>query len=268
MKRAVKPEKWASEAAMCAEFIAYAERKKKWRAYPETAGWDILMVRVEDGLQVGIEAKLALNVKVLEQALGTSRYYLPNGPDLRAVLVPRMDTGGLSGIARALGITVICFEPFDRTVHGSNAQARPDLPTDDWSLEYNWHPWAPQQRETLPEYIPDVTAGSSAPVTLSSWKVKAIKLAILLETRPVTRSDFKALQIDATRWTNRDFGWLDRGTHGSSGLQGYVAGPRTPDFRAQHPRNYEEIKADFAKWAPPYQAAVPLPALSEQGTLL
>jgi hypothetical protein len=33
-------------------------------------------------------------------------------------------------------------------------------------------------------------------------------------------------------------------------LGDYVAGPRLPDFKAQHPRVYAEIEADAAKWMP------------------
>jgi hypothetical protein len=37
--------------------------------YPETEGWDILLVRVSDGFQIGIQAKLALNIGVINQCL-------------------------------------------------------------------------------------------------------------------------------------------------------------------------------------------------------
>ena len=52
-----------SEADLCAAFLAALEREhaKKWMAYAETAGWDILLVRLKDGFQIGIQAKLALN---------------------------------------------------------------------------------------------------------------------------------------------------------------------------------------------------------------
>lgn len=111
------------------------------------------------------------------------------------------------------------------------------------------------QRCALPDYVPDVAAGSSAPVKLTDWKVKAIKLAVLLETRAVTRADFKALGLDPSRWTDRHTGWL------VAGDAGYRPGPGMPDFKAQHPRNYEEIRADIAKWAPAYSAPIGPPDL-------
>ena len=102
----------------------------------------------------------------------------------------------------------------------------------------------PQTRCVLPDYVPDVVAGASAPVALTAWKVNAIKLAILLETRPVTRSDFQALGLSPSRWTDPWTGWLQKTP------RGYVRGERMPDFQKQHPRNWEEIKADGAKWMP------------------
>ena len=264
IKRTTKIEKWASEADLCAAFIAHAERTKAWRAYPETAGWDILMVRGSDGLQIGIEAKLALNIKVLDQALDGSRWYNTDGPDLRAVLVPTYADGGLERIAGALGITVIRFTKDDPSAgrwagsYSGASHYRPGLPGDDWQLEYDWHPWLPMKRAVVPDYVPDVRAGVAAPVALTAWKVKAIRIAVLLETRPVTRADFKALQIDPSRWVDRHTGWLKADPEG----RGYIAGPGLPDFKRQHPRNYDEIKADIAKWAPSYAPPVALPLLA------
>ncbi len=100
-----------------------------------------------------------------------------------------------------------------------------------------------QRRIALPDYIPDVTAGRRSPTKLSEWKIAAIKMAILLETRAVTRADFRALKMSPTRWLNPRDGWLRRTEAG-----GYVAGPRIPDFRSQHPVNYLQIRADAPRW--------------------
>jgi hypothetical protein len=78
--------------------------------------------------------------------------------------------------------------------------------------------------------------------------VKAIKLMILLERRGrVTRGDMKALQISPTRWTDSWNGFLSA----SPEAGGYVSNGRTPDLKRQHPTNWAEIEADFAKWCPP-----------------
>ncbi|WP_201829606.1 hypothetical protein [Microvirga zambiensis] len=244
-----KPQ-FEKEADLCAAFIEAATKDGTWKAYPETAGFDILLVR-DDGVQIGIEAKLALNAKVLSQILPghVSYSYAATGPDYRAVLVPAGKDGALSSVCAALGITVITCrgdDPGNRWYRNYG----PELPSTRDVDARDWHEWAPMKRCEVPAYVPDVAAGVASPVSLSVWKVKAIKLAIILEERPVTRADFKALQISPTRWTDPYTGWLKKTDHG------YVAGAYLPDFMAQHPRNYEEIKADRDRWMPP---AAPMP---------
>lgn len=240
-----------TESELCAEFIKLIDTAGKWTCYAETAGFDILLVRKSDGVQIGIEAKLALNIKVVSQAYPDLRWgYGMIGPDYRAVLVPRDKIqNGLARICGMIGITVIGFDASrvaDRW--DSNYAIQPKLPTgDSWDDEV-WHDWLPSHRCSLPDYIPDVQAGHPAPVALTEWKIKAIKLAIILSERPVTRADFKALQISPTRWTDPWTGYLVKGEGG------YVPGHRMPDFRAIHPVNYVQIEADKAKWMPQYQA--------------
>lgn len=234
-----KPEHFASEADMCAAFIDALD-KQSWTAYPETAGFDILLVRKRDGFQIGIEAKLRFSVEVVNQALPAYKWdAVMIGPDCRAVLVPRYATDNLSKICDAIGITVITV---GRPSTYRTRDFDPALPTGkgDWS-DRNWHEWCPVERHRLPEYVPDVVAGASAPVQLTDWKIRAIRMSILLEERAVTRADFKALGLDPSRWTQH---WLVR-TDG-----GYVRGTHCPDFKAQHPANYDQIKADKAKWMP------------------
>lgn len=241
-----RPGGFKSEATMCAEFIKHATADGKWIAYAETGGWDIVLVRKEDGFQIGVQAKLALNALVLDQSL-PDRYWTmaTNGPDCRAILVPDGKTGGLTRVCEFLGLTVIrvrCGE-HQRYVQNRFDPALP-LPGGEAYSDYQnraWHEWAPLTRVKLPEYVPDVAAGSSAPVQLTDWKIKALKICIILESRSVTRADFKALGLDATRWTNL---WLVK----ENGA--YRAGPHMPNFKAQHPVNYEQIKADALTWMP------------------
>ena len=132
----------------------------------------------------------------------------------------------------------------------------PALPTVKDQFDYgndDWHQWCPIERLKLPNYVPDVAAGASAPLALTEWKIKAIKLAILLHERPVTRADFKHLQMSPTRWTAPVSGWLVP----APGARGYVAGPYLPDFKAQHPKAYDEILADKDIWAPKSLAMSP-----------
>lgn len=239
---------FGTEADMVAAWLTHLESHKrereKWTIYPETADWDLLLVH-RDGYQVGIEAKLSLNAKVLAQALsGTQQYWTDTGPDYRAVLVPQGKCQlHMSSLAAALGIKVLMIRQPERGVwYGI------DLPdeSNDWSSR--WACWLPEKRCPLPEYVPDVTAGHACPVKLTEWKIKAIKLMILLERRGfVGRGDMKALQISPTRWTDSWQGFLSV----DPGLGGYVRNERTPDLKAQHPENWAQIEADYEKWCPP-----------------
>jgi hypothetical protein len=253
---AKKPEAYATEAAMCAQFIS--EIPKEWTAYAETAGWDILLSRNADGFQIGIEAKLRLNGHVLTQALEGWYPWVSAeaGPDCRAVLVPEGRTGDLAIVAAYVGLTVITIHP--RSEHQWGPSFSPWLPVegDDYRTSH-WHELCPTERHQLPEYVPDVAAGASAPIQLTKWKIAAIRIAVTLEKRGfVTRDDFKHHKIDHRRWLPSGNGWL------ALGENGFVAGPYLPDFKGQHPAVYAQIAAEAEKWMPNV-----LPA-ARQGALL
>lgn len=231
---------FATEAELVAKFCELIPQRQGWTAYHETAGWDLLLVG-KAGVQIGIEAKLGLNAKVLDQAL-PGRWADEAGPDYRAVLVPA-DAMQLhmQSLALHVGITIIAVRRAGGRLHFT-----PNLPDEafDYSLR-DWPNWCPAQRCALPEYVPDVTGGHASPLTLSPWKIKAIKLLIVLERRGfVTRADMKALRISPTRWTDHWSGFLTRGHEG-----GYVRNARTPDLKAQHPTNWAQIEADFQEWS-------------------
>lgn len=221
-----------------------------WTAYHETAGWDILLANTANGLQLGIEAKLTFNPKVLDQALTGLKYARSDGPDYRAVLVPRdACQQHMHRIATHLGIAVI-------TIGRDEDQSGFDMYPHELPIENQfywqdlWPSWLPLRRHPLPDYVPDVSGGAAAPVALTPWKVKAIKLMILLERNgSVSRSDMKALDISPTRWTDRYHGFLDPSP------EGYVRSDRTPDLKAQHPKNWAEIEADFDAWNPEKEPA-------------
>lgn len=233
------PSIFSKEADLCAAFIAAIP--KEWTAYPETDGWDILLVRHGDGCQIGIEAKLKLNVKVLLQAIEDS--WDRPGPDYRACLVPYGQAGELASIAEHCCLTVITMRKPPETKYIVYPLFSPGLP-DSYPQDDNrhWFDRLPTKRCRVPEYVPDVQAGVSAPVQLTRWKIAAIRVSILLEeTGFLTRADFKEQALDIRRWTESR--WLLP----QDGV--WVRGERYPDFRASHPRNWEEIKADVTKWS-------------------
>lgn len=260
---------FGTEAALVEEFCAWVEKwntnrnrsTSKWTVYPETAGWDLLLVN-EDGVQIGIEAKLSLNAKVICQALPDNRWVEATGPDYRAVLVPSRDVQGhFHPIASALGLSIITISKADRW-GGTHVDVSPShLPDEasgyDWDLR-GWFSWLPAKRAPLPEYVPDVSGGKPCPVALTDWKIRAIKLIILLDRRGyVTRADMKHLGISPTRWTDAYHGFLTPDRI----VGGYVRNGRTPDLRAQHPVNFVQIEADYATWAPADAASLAQPDL-------
>lgn len=242
---------FATEADLCRCFLAATG--PDWTPYAETCNWDILLVRKVDGFQIGIQAKLKLNTHVIAQTIEDGRCYSAEraGPDCRAVLVPDEETGHFDLIAGYIGFTIIRVSSPDRDVvrFGRVSPFRPYLPkSDGHGRGVEWFECAPAKRHALPEYVPDVTAGSSAPLQLTAWKISAIKIAVTLDQRGyLTRADFKHHGIDYRRFIAREYGWLivEDGR--------YLRGDRFPDFKAQHPRVYGEIVADSAKWMPAVQ---------------
>jgi hypothetical protein len=241
-----KPKLFEKESDLCAAFIEAVP--KEWTVYAETGGWDILLARKSDGFQIGVEAKLKFNATVLQQSLEEYGAWGADhaGPDCRAVLVPDGE-GSLKPLADYIGITVIQM----RVRNGwSGPEFLPSLPDERRGHNYSngdWHEWCPTKRHLLPEYVPDVAAGNPAPVQLTEWKIRAIKLVILAEAQGfVTRADFKFLGLDHRRWISAE-GWLrtteERGRYS-------MHGEPPMGLKLQHPRVYEEIKADSAKWLP------------------
>ncbi len=239
------------ESDLCAAFIAALP--EGWTAYPETGGFDILLVRA-DGFQIGIEAKLRLNAKVICQAAEYIGYYhvASSGPDCRAVLIPSQAGGDdLAGVCKLLQITVIRQREPDedevRRRYGFSHREPfyPALPRPDrsWAGD-DWYELAPDHRLEVPEWVPDVVAGASAPQQLSFWKIAAIKIVVTLEKRGyVTRADFALFKISMSRWTQ--LRWIVQGP-----VKGQWIANGLPDLRSQHPINFPQIEADFEKWKP------------------
>lgn len=240
------PKQFATEAALCSTFIGLID-KRTWVAYAETQGWDILLARKVDGFQIGIQAKLSLNADVINQAIedAGSWHCQSPGPDCRAVLVPADGSGRLQKICDYVGLIVFTVRSAERYSMPDYQPRLPDRPDchhrNGWS---DWHEWAPKVRHSLPEFVPDVQAGAPAPLKLTDWKIKALKLAVILDNRGyVTRSDFAHLRLDHRRWIANE--WLIAGKHG------WVAGKAMPPFKKQHPKNYKQVADKFKEWKPP-----------------
>jgi len=211
----------------------------RWQVYPETGNFDLLLSRKEDGFQIGIEAKLKLNTKVICQAadlaIGRS---LGVGPDCRAVLVPHgQERNEYGPLLKALQIVVL------RVSGRSHAPwVTPGLPAAP-EARGEWPEHFPAQRLELPDYVPDVAAGVASPTKLTLWKIKAIKISLILKKRGyLVRRDFARFDISPSVWTQR--GWIVA----SDSRGRWIEGVGIPDFEKQHPINYAQIEADYMKW--------------------
>ena len=250
----MKPSKFSSEADLCNAFIAAVQRdaQNPWLVYPETQDWDILLVNKDDGRQIGIEAKLKLNSKVICQAIGYDR---DTTPDYRAVLVPHDANTELSVIAPYCRITIIKMYRH----HKDKSSYSPSLPNGETWWRDDWYEMVPTNRLLLPEYIPEVAAGVPSPLKLTPWKIGALKISVLLaETGYLTRDDFKRIGVDIRRWIGVER-WLIPG----DGV--FVAGQNLPDFHRQHPKIWDEILADPKKWQRPAPPASPLMVFPNRG---
>lgn len=240
-----------SEAELCSTFLAHVP--DGWTAYPETGEWDILLVH-DTGVQIGIEAKLALNAKVIVQAAESVNHWSNTvGPDFRAVLVPSDVSTSFLGICGLLGITVIkavhpsLFETTNR-YQIEKRWFRPELPGK-YSFTDEWFDMAPIKRHDLPDYVPKVTAGVPSPMKLSDWKIGAMRLCVLMERSGyLCREDFQHLGISISRWMPSSMKWL--GATETRGI--YAKGKRWPadQFRAEHPMTWDEIVFSIDDWAP------------------
>nr|WP_208399726.1 hypothetical protein [Dyella sp. SG562] len=220
-----------------------------WTIYPETADFDILLVRDATGHQLGVEAKLQLNAKVASQIIPGGymgcEIYRP-GPDFRAVIVPCIteSNAGIAEMLRILGVQVFAPENYGhlkfRLGRYGETDARPFDSTSGSLMEWDlaWHDWNPPRRCELPSIVPDVRAGVPAPIRLTPWKIGALRVLADLELDGfVTAKSVREHNVDARRFCASD-GWLVQLGDGRWG-RGTV-----PAFDQQHPEAYAQVLAE------------------------
>lgn len=236
-----------TEEALCKLFAQEMEQLG-WTVYPETGGFDLLLVWEPTGHQLGVEAKLFLNAKVVDQIIPddfhTGEVRAPEGPDFRAVIVPCL-TDASKGLAKAL--TVLGIEVFDVSFNGGGLSFVPAvfrfIGKAQWTQQENpimlwdtyWHDFNPERRCTLPPMKPNVRAGIPSPIKLSPWKVGALKvLADLQLDGFVTARSVRLHGIDPRRFCATD-GWLKPLGGGKWGLG------NAPRFDQQHPDEFAAL---------------------------
>lgn len=220
---------FSSEQELCAAFTKVCI-ENGLTVYAEVADFDMLVV-YPDGRQLGIEAKLKLNEKVVGQILPSPWALWERGPTHRAILVPLINGWTpLVDLLAYVGIDVITAsrrDHYDRVT-------RSFVPMPEFGIPKVLHDWNPEKLCKLPEYVPDVIGGASGPIKLSDWKISALKIMADLELDGfVTRANFRRHGIDYRRWTTTD-GWLK-----SRGNGEWVLGSAA--FHLQHPSIYSQI---------------------------
>lgn len=193
-----------SEEALCRAFAA-AARADGWTAYPEPAGWDLLLVR--RGVQVGVQAKLRGGVEVLLQALPPltsipfrrrarlARAGFP-GPRYRAVLVGgfagrtegarRGRRAALYALAAYVGVAVL--EPPEnpgdrrwlRLGYRLNLCRRGRIGwREPLRLDVRAYRWFPSKPVWTPPFVPDLPAGVPSPSRIGPWQLAACALELI-----------------------------------------------------------------------------------------
>lgn len=191
------------EADLCASF-AESAKTQGFKVYPETSGWDLLLVSeresrigrytvVKKGDVLGVQAKLRPSLEVLAQSI--PRHLNSAGPDFILMAVPRTSSA-FRTVAQALRIDVVA--PY---TYGFGGDARWDV------RPVNRHyflekPWYPDLEVSMP-------AGTPAPKSLTKWKIAAIRLCLYAETVPhITILDFERFGVSPHRWI--EGGWVEQ----------------------------------------------------------
>lgn len=171
-----------SEVQLCEQFISVLINSS-FVVYPEVGDWDIVAVAL-DGSQLGVQAKMKPNIKVLYQAI--RRPY--NGPRYRSVLVPKASRE-FRHVARSLGLYVFTSR-MNLTMPGyTNLITLGGLKV--WEGRPLWLPPVPSTEK----------AGTSSPRQLTRWRVQAIKLCLRLKEQGyITSKDFKEFGISKHTW--------------------------------------------------------------------
>ncbi len=226
-----------TERHLCDRLRAAAGRLG-WVAYPEVSGWDVLLV-METGEQIGVQAKLRASLEVLAQAVKTPER--SPGPDMRAVLVVpgrgrdgAVVWGAMRDFMRvAEAARVLVWTPGDLTgtplADRHMLEAVRDAPR-----------WNRTARCWLPP-LTDLPAGVPNPRTISRWRCNAARLCVELRG---------GLRITHAQFIERDVGHM-------SSWRRYlvrVPGSRPALYGAPDPTNLPDVKF------PHVHAALGLPA--------
>lgn len=195
---------YASETDLCVAFSDHA-KSLGWRVFPETSGWDLLLVATDavqtagavSGDQIGVQAKLRDNLEVLDQA--RPKRYGDKGPHYHAVLVP-LARPEFTSIANDLGILVFIGAK-QKFSYGKGKV----VPTPGMGIELAWIPVNKKlyysESEWHPEFEIWTPPGVKSPQSITPWKISAVRLCLdAVERGYVCSSHFRDAKVSMARW--------------------------------------------------------------------
>jgi hypothetical protein len=169
------PEKFATADEMELRFLSHLP--KGWTAYRKVGEWDLLLVRKEDGAQLGLISMMRLSAIGLTHAVAPNRISartVPQ-PDYRGVLTPSGQPRELAILSRQLGVTCIFVTPPARAT--INMPFTPPLPPPAISWEHREEDWQLHAPLMLLQ-LPDGQAPGAAHSLLQEASLRA---AVLIE---------------------------------------------------------------------------------------
>jgi hypothetical protein len=244
-----------TETQLCEVFMLEFNSLPGWTCHPEAAGFDVLVVH-EDGRQIGVEAKLALNAKVADQILPSlgDEFYGRPGPDHRLVIVSKISDAseGIRKMLEHLGVRVLVASKYSRVKgcsHGFSIDSEllsPEKHMPRWGYSTRMFDWWPTERCRVPSVVTTLPAGVPSPIRLTPWKESALRvIAQMRQQGFITAKQIASYGIGVTAWTQAPGskpGWLARGT--SRGQ--WIETEHMPAFDKQHPDVYALAVAEVA----------------------
>jgi hypothetical protein len=243
----------APEQALCYDFIEQAIAAG-WRVLPEypNSRFDMLLVAEEGcstagvlaGTQVGVQAKMKLNVEVLGQLFNATRHTHYPGPDYVVALVPgksRTDSEHtLEEALRKLGYGFFyMYDHFDGHEHPQWNRKHSNL---DHMLGFGKHTEF-KKRLKMPEVHFWTEPGIASPSSVSTWKIRAIKFCIELDRiGGMTYKDFSTHRMTISTWKNA--GWVIAAPEKSGRAQLYIL---NPDSKERPDRRHPELRKELEK---------------------
>lgn len=247
-----------SEAQLCNIFMNEFNSLPGWICHPEAAGFDVLVVH-EDGRQIGVEAKMALNAKVADQILPSlgDEFYGRPGPDHRLVIVSRITdaSAGIRKMLEHLGVRVLAASRCSSVKgqeHAFGIQHNlfwPEKNFPRWGYYNRMFDWWPEERCQVPSVVTNLPAGVPSPVRLTPWKESALRVIAQMRHQGfITAKQIASYGIGVTAWTQSPGSkpaWLARGTSRGQWLET----EHMPAFDKQHPDAYAMAVTEIAEKA-------------------